>query len=132
MDREEPDVSQNTSAAADPDAQTPVTRPSYMPYLFGVIGIFIVQVSIGALLTPGKIIQIAGTAPPALSVRIGYGLGLLVFVSIPFLALISLPSLLFRSQRNLSSFFKISFWTVFTAFLANMILQIMYVPRLIQ
>ncbi|MDQ5988747.1 MAG: hypothetical protein CSYNP_04508 [Syntrophus sp. SKADARSKE-3] len=126
------DASRDHSASADLNRRIPVTRSAYTPYLLGLIGLFIVQILIGTLLTPDRIIRISGAAPPALSVRIGYGLGWVAFLLIPFPLAVSILSLLFKSRRNLSSFFKIFFWTTLGTFLMSVILQISYVPGIIQ
>lgn len=111
---------------------TRMSHRSHKPYIYGLIVLCILLFLTGALFTPHKIMEIAHRASPALNIRIGYGLGMLFIFAVPFPMFISLLSLLPKSKRNIYSFSRILFWSVFIAFAVSLIINIVLVPQFIQ
>jgi hypothetical protein len=97
---------------------------SYKPYVVGLIILFFLHFIVGAILTPSMLVRTAGNNAPELSLKIGYGVGMLAIFGIAFPSFITLFSLLSKSNRNYYSFFKILCWTVFLTLIASSLFQI--------
>lgn len=97
---------------------------SYKPYVVGLIILLILHFFAGAIFTPSMIIRTAPNNAPVLSIKIGYGMGMLAIFGIVFPLVITLFSLLSKSNRNFHSFYKILCWTVLSTLLASSLFQI--------
>ena len=114
------------------NARAHAVRPSVRPYALGLTAIFILQILAGMVFVPQALIRIASVPPPALVIRIGYGLGLFAVFSVPIPLLLSMLALLSKPMRNIHSFVKIYFWTALVGLAASVALHLVYVPMAIR
>jgi len=132
MDVDGRDATQDPFVTEFRNARAHAVRPSVRPYALGLTAVFVLQILAGTVFVPQTLIRISGEPPPALVIRIGYGLGLFAFFSIPAPFLLSLLALLSKSMRNLYSFVKVYFWTALVGLAASVALHLVYVPMIIK
>ncbi len=98
-------------------------------FLFGSTILLIIHYFIAFFLTPTKLLSSAGPDEMTqLGVKIGYGIGILAIVSLPIPLLVSILSLLFKSNRNIRSLSKIFFWCLGFTLIINIVFSYFLTP----
>ena len=98
-------------------------------FLFGSSILLIIHYFIAFFLTPTKILSSAGLDEMTqLGVKLGYGLCILATISLPIPLLVSILSLLFKSNRNIGSLSKIFFWCLVFTLIINIVFSYFLAP----
>ncbi len=106
-------------------------KPSAKFFIFGSIILLVLHVLSGYLQLPQQVINVGLSRGFKVShIKIGYAIGIFLIFAILLPIVISILLLLYKKRRNLLSFSKILFWSLFVTLFFNFLMGFILVPKM--
>jgi hypothetical protein len=109
------------------------TSPDFFPIILGIPLLLCLHYMSGYYQTPQIVIDVGlSRGLETIHMKLGYGLGMVLFYALPIPILFGLISLFIEKRRNLFSFIQVIFWSMIITLVLNLAVGFLIVPKALE